>query len=169
MMKFSFDRWNEFRAKQAIDKIVGEGLAWVDEQSEEKSYWFPSLFPKREQATAWTTSWLVEHRISFKDVLLSLFTHFQICTYFSILMSNKYIRWTEIIQLLLHLSSSRLKLRFSAMSRVFSSCSCTNSFRSSSVVSLNVSFHFCFNLILPSKSFFNCVDRSSDSLKIIDR
>lgn len=52
MMKFSFDRWNEFRAKQAIDKIVGEGLAWVDEQSEEKSYWFPSLFPKREQATA---------------------------------------------------------------------------------------------------------------------
>lgn len=44
--------WNEFRAKQAIDKIVGEGLAWVDEQSDEKSYWFPSLFPKRQQATA---------------------------------------------------------------------------------------------------------------------
>lgn len=44
--------WNEFRAKQAIDKIVGEGLAWIDEQDEEKSYWFPSLFPKREQAAA---------------------------------------------------------------------------------------------------------------------
>lgn len=43
--------WNEFRAKQAIDKIVGEGLAWVDEQDNETSYWFPSLFPKREQAT----------------------------------------------------------------------------------------------------------------------
>lgn len=45
-------RWNEFRAKQAIDKIVGEGLAWVDDQSDEKSYWFPSLFPKREQTAA---------------------------------------------------------------------------------------------------------------------
>lgn len=47
---FFFARWNEFRAKQAIDKIVGEGLAWVDEQSDEQSYWFPSLFPKRDQA-----------------------------------------------------------------------------------------------------------------------
>lgn len=47
-----FFRWNEFRAKQAIDKIVSEGLAWVDDQSDTKSYWFPSLFPKREQATA---------------------------------------------------------------------------------------------------------------------
>lgn len=49
--QFQFDRWNEFRANQAIDKIVGEGLAWIDEQSDEKSYWFPSLFPKRQQAT----------------------------------------------------------------------------------------------------------------------
>lgn len=39
--------WNEFRANQAIEKIVGDGLAWVDEQGTEKSYWFPSLFPKR--------------------------------------------------------------------------------------------------------------------------
>lgn len=45
-------RWNELRAQQAIDKIVGDGLAWVDEQGDEKSYWFPSLFPKQSQ-TAW--------------------------------------------------------------------------------------------------------------------
>lgn len=52
LFDFEQHRWNEFRANQAIDKIVGEGLAWVDDQSEEKSYWFPSLFPKREQAAA---------------------------------------------------------------------------------------------------------------------
>lgn len=49
---FSSLRWTELRAQQAIDKIVGDGLAWVDEQDEEKSYWFPSLFPKRPQTAS---------------------------------------------------------------------------------------------------------------------
>ncbi|XP_019534002.3 vacuolar-sorting protein SNF8 [Aedes albopictus] len=39
--------WTEFRARQAIDKILSDGLAWVDNQGEEVSYWFPSLFPGR--------------------------------------------------------------------------------------------------------------------------
>lgn len=40
--------WNEARTKQALDKIVSDGLAWVDCQGDEESYWFPSLFPGRE-------------------------------------------------------------------------------------------------------------------------
>lgn len=51
-MKLFIFSWNDFRAKQAIDKIVGEGLAWVDKQGDEESYWFPSLFPKRDQTAA---------------------------------------------------------------------------------------------------------------------
>ncbi len=39
--------WNSFRSNQAIEKVVGDGLAWVDEQGETKTYWFPSLFPGR--------------------------------------------------------------------------------------------------------------------------
>ncbi|XP_053947335.1 vacuolar-sorting protein SNF8 [Anastrepha ludens] len=39
--------WNEFRAKQALDKTISEGLCWIDEQNGEYSYWFPSLFPGR--------------------------------------------------------------------------------------------------------------------------
>lgn len=39
--------WNDLRSEQALAKIVGDGLAWVDEQDVEKSYWFPSLFPGR--------------------------------------------------------------------------------------------------------------------------
>lgn len=39
--------WNSFRSNQAIEKVVGDGLAWVDEQGEVKTYWFPSLFPGR--------------------------------------------------------------------------------------------------------------------------
>lgn len=42
--------WNEMRTRQAIDKLISEGLVWVDEQNEgEPSYWFPSLFPDRKE------------------------------------------------------------------------------------------------------------------------
>lgn len=41
--------WNEVRTQQAIDKLISEGLVWVDEQSEdEANYYFPSLFPDRK-------------------------------------------------------------------------------------------------------------------------
>lgn len=41
--------WTEFRAKQALEKIVGDGLAWIDLQAEEEpTYWFPSLFSGRK-------------------------------------------------------------------------------------------------------------------------
>lgn len=39
--------WTQFRTKQALEKIVGDGLAWIDTQGVEVSYWFPSLFPGR--------------------------------------------------------------------------------------------------------------------------
>uniref|UniRef100_A0A1B0G569 Vacuolar-sorting protein SNF8 n=1 Tax=Glossina morsitans morsitans TaxID=37546 RepID=A0A1B0G569_GLOMM len=39
--------WPEYRAQQSLDKLIGEGLCWIDEQSIERSYWFPSLFPGR--------------------------------------------------------------------------------------------------------------------------
>jgi hypothetical protein len=41
----SYFRWTEFRAKQIMEKIIGEGLAWVDTQAEEVTYWFVSLYP----------------------------------------------------------------------------------------------------------------------------
>lgn len=42
-------QWNEMRTQQAIDKLISEGLVWVDEQNEgENSFWFPSLFPERK-------------------------------------------------------------------------------------------------------------------------
>lgn len=40
---FSF-RWSEYRTKQALERLIGEGMCWIDEQSEEVSYWFPSLY-----------------------------------------------------------------------------------------------------------------------------
>lgn len=41
-------RWTEFRTAQALEKLVGDGLAWIDEQDEaERTYWFASLFPGR--------------------------------------------------------------------------------------------------------------------------
>ncbi|XP_058811553.1 vacuolar-sorting protein SNF8 [Topomyia yanbarensis] len=39
--------WTECRALQAVEKIVSDGLAWIDNQGTEKAYWFPSLFPAR--------------------------------------------------------------------------------------------------------------------------
>jgi len=41
--------WNELRTQQATEKLISEGLVWVDEQNEnEPSFWFPSLFPDRK-------------------------------------------------------------------------------------------------------------------------
>ncbi|XP_005106633.1 vacuolar-sorting protein SNF8 [Aplysia californica] len=38
--------WEEERAKRALDFMVKEGLAWVDDQGrKERSFWFPSLIP----------------------------------------------------------------------------------------------------------------------------
>lgn len=38
-------RWEEGRAQRALDHMVKEGFAWIDEQGEEENlYWFPSLF-----------------------------------------------------------------------------------------------------------------------------
>uniref|UniRef100_A0A1A9WPH0 Vacuolar-sorting protein SNF8 n=1 Tax=Glossina brevipalpis TaxID=37001 RepID=A0A1A9WPH0_9MUSC len=44
--------WSKYRAQQSLDKVVGEGLCWIDEQSTEREYWFPSLFPGRTSQTA---------------------------------------------------------------------------------------------------------------------
>lgn len=46
-------RWTDYRARTALEKVLGEGLCWIDTQSSESSYWFPSLFPGRNaQAVA---------------------------------------------------------------------------------------------------------------------
>lgn len=38
-------KWEEDRAQKALDHMMKEGLAWLDEQSEDEMlYWFPSLF-----------------------------------------------------------------------------------------------------------------------------
>ncbi|XP_078042393.1 vacuolar-sorting protein SNF8 [Augochlora pura] len=37
-------RWEPDRAQKALDHMVKEGLAWLDEQGDETLYWFPSLF-----------------------------------------------------------------------------------------------------------------------------
>jgi len=36
--------WEADRAQRALDHLVKEGLAWVDDQSKHKLYWFPALF-----------------------------------------------------------------------------------------------------------------------------
>lgn len=42
-------QWDEFRCQQALDKIVGDGLAWIDTQGDTVTYWFPSLFSGRRR------------------------------------------------------------------------------------------------------------------------
>ncbi|ETN62382.1 ESCRT-II complex subunit VPS22 [Anopheles darlingi] len=39
--------WTATRAQHALEKVLGEGLAWIDKQGDEPSYWLPSLFPGR--------------------------------------------------------------------------------------------------------------------------
>lgn len=42
--------WTELRAQQALDKVLCDGIAWIDKQEDgPASYWFPSLFPARVQ------------------------------------------------------------------------------------------------------------------------
>lgn len=43
--------WNEMRTQQALDKLISEGLVWIDEQDDnEPSFYFPSLFPDRKKS-----------------------------------------------------------------------------------------------------------------------
>jgi len=37
--------WGVERSQRALDHLVKEGLAWVDDQGGERLYWFPALFP----------------------------------------------------------------------------------------------------------------------------
>ena len=36
--------WDKERAQRALDHLVKEGLAWVDDQDKRTLYWFPALF-----------------------------------------------------------------------------------------------------------------------------
>ena len=36
--------WEVDRAQRALDHLVKEGLAWVDDQGKQTLYWFPALF-----------------------------------------------------------------------------------------------------------------------------
>ena len=36
--------WEEDRSNRALDRLLSDGLAWVDTQSSEKLYWIPSIF-----------------------------------------------------------------------------------------------------------------------------
>ncbi|XP_037810952.1 vacuolar-sorting protein SNF8 [Lucilia sericata] len=44
--------WPDYRARQSLEKVVSEGLCWIDDQADdERRYWFPSLFPARTTQT----------------------------------------------------------------------------------------------------------------------
>nr|CAG4651164.1 EOG090X09XM [Simocephalus serrulatus]SVE94373.1 EOG090X09XM [Simocephalus serrulatus] len=36
--------WDEARSQQILNELLRDGLAWIDEQSIPKTYWFPSFF-----------------------------------------------------------------------------------------------------------------------------
>nr|SVE75891.1 EOG090X09XM [Daphnia hispanica] len=36
--------WDDCRCQQIINELLRDGVAWVDEQSSTKTYWFPSFF-----------------------------------------------------------------------------------------------------------------------------
>nr|XP_022305164.1 vacuolar-sorting protein SNF8-like [Crassostrea virginica] len=45
-------KWEEERASRALDYMVREGLAWVDDQAPgDRQYWFPSFFPEISTVT----------------------------------------------------------------------------------------------------------------------
>ncbi|XP_056006977.1 vacuolar-sorting protein SNF8-like [Ostrea edulis] len=45
-------KWEEERVMRALDYMVKEGLAWVDDQgSGDRQYWFPSFFPEIASVT----------------------------------------------------------------------------------------------------------------------
>lgn len=112
-------RWTEFRAKQAIDKIIGDGLAWVDSQGDTKSYWFPSLFPKRQQiaATNWTFCDLVKFICisTFYDIKTNYTKKKRDDNYFSFNLTSwrsgsvnwSYHRSSRELQLIVHFESTR--------------------------------------------------------------
>ncbi len=37
-------KWNEERAKRALDLLLSEGMAWLDDCEGQEFYWFPSLW-----------------------------------------------------------------------------------------------------------------------------
>lgn len=37
-------KWDDVRCQQIINELIRDGVAWVDEQSTAKTYWFPSFF-----------------------------------------------------------------------------------------------------------------------------
>ena len=37
--------WTPDRARTVLDLLQREGMAWVDEQADEDTFWFPSLCP----------------------------------------------------------------------------------------------------------------------------
>ena len=36
--------WEEDRSNRALDRLLSDGLAWIDTQCAEKLYWIPSIF-----------------------------------------------------------------------------------------------------------------------------
>jgi len=42
--------WEVDRAQRALDHLVKEGLAWVDDQGKQTLYWFPALFKGAAQS-----------------------------------------------------------------------------------------------------------------------
>ncbi|CAG2247440.1 EAP30 [Mytilus edulis] len=43
-------KWEDERASRALNFMVKEGLAWVDDQGKERQFWFPSFFPYLKSA-----------------------------------------------------------------------------------------------------------------------
>nr|CAG4637197.1 EOG090X09XM [Ceriodaphnia reticulata]SVE73072.1 EOG090X09XM [Ceriodaphnia reticulata] len=37
-------KWDDVRCQQILNELLRDGVAWVDERSTEKTYWFPSFF-----------------------------------------------------------------------------------------------------------------------------
>lgn len=43
-------RWARARAQTAVEDLVGEGMLWVDKQSQEWEYWSPGFMLEAEEA-----------------------------------------------------------------------------------------------------------------------
>nr|CAG4645676.1 EOG090X09XM [Lynceus sp. MCZ IZ 141354] len=39
-------QWDPARSKEALQQLIRDGVAWIDEQNGEPKYWFPSFFPQ---------------------------------------------------------------------------------------------------------------------------
>lgn len=42
--------WDRTRCKRALDQLVKDGIAWIDTQDREHSYWLPSIFTSTMQS-----------------------------------------------------------------------------------------------------------------------